>query len=128
TLRQEKTQSSECACRISVTAGTRVVENVSVGVAYLSVVKKDATVGVKYLSQQKKATPSNKAKIKSAPKSRFQLKFETDQAATLFVAELTALGVRTCIVANQVPDTQRLAETVREVQEIMMDDSQSDPG
>ncbi|KAI8824725.1 hypothetical protein BJ741DRAFT_632874 [Chytriomyces cf. hyalinus JEL632] len=110
--------------RISVTAGTRVVENVSVGVAYLSVVKKDATVGVKYLSQQKKATPSNKAKIKSAPKNRFQLLFETDQVATLFVAELSALGVRTRIVATEIPDTQGLAETVREVQETMMDDSQ----
>ncbi|KAI8838044.1 hypothetical protein BJ741DRAFT_577205 [Chytriomyces cf. hyalinus JEL632] len=119
--------------RISVTAGTRVVENVSVGVAYLSIVKKDAvnamfgclqTVGVKYLSQQKKATPSNKAKIRSAPKNRFQLIFETDQAATLFVAELSALGVRTRIVANEIPDTQGFEETARQVQETMTDDSQ----
>ncbi|KAI8835768.1 hypothetical protein BJ741DRAFT_649421 [Chytriomyces cf. hyalinus JEL632] len=103
------------------TAGTLVVENVSVDDAYLSVAKKDAIVGVKYLRQQthKKATPSNKAKIKSAPKNRFQLVFETDEAATLFVAKSSALGVRTRIVANAIPDTQSLAESVQEVQSTM---------
>ncbi|KAJ3403599.1 hypothetical protein HDU80_003996, partial [Chytriomyces hyalinus] len=68
--------------------GTRVIEVVNVDVAYLSVVQKDA------------------AKIKSTPKNRFQLVFDTELAAIFFLTELSAVGVRTCIVAIAIPDMQ----------------------